>query len=117
MRDYKKYEVWKKAHQLALKTYTFSKEFPKEEIYGITSQLRRASLSIPTNIVEGASRNSEKEFANFINIASGSAAEVEYLIEFSKELGYLNNDDFNTMNKEIISIRKMPSALYSKLKR
>ncbi|MGB0897002.1 MAG: four helix bundle protein [Flavobacteriaceae bacterium] len=117
MRDYKKYEVWKKGHQLALELYAISRQFPKEEVYGITSQLRRASLSIPTNIVEGASRNSENEFANFINIASGSAAEVEYLIEFSKELGYLGNEDFNKVNKEIVSIRKMLNALYTKLKK
>lgn len=117
MIDYKKYEVWKKAHQLALEVYMVTRQFPKEEMYGITSQLRRTSLSIPTNIVEGTGRNSEKEFAYFINIASGSAAEVAYLIEFSKELNYLNVQDFNKVTKEIICIRKMLNALYSKLKR
>ncbi|CAL2086393.1 Four helix bundle protein [Tenacibaculum sp. 190524A02b] len=116
MRDYKKYDVWKKSHELALEIYNQTKSFPKEEMYGITSQLRRASLSIPTNIVEGTSRNSEKEFAQFINIASGSSAEVEYLLEFSKANNYLSEQQHITLNKEIIAIRKMLYVLYKKLK-
>ena len=107
MRNYKNLEVWKKSHQLALKIYEVTKMFPSEEKFGIISQLRRASLSIPTNLVEGASRNSEKEFAYFINIASGSVAEVEYLLEFSKSIGYLSLEDFNILNGEVIVVRKM----------
>ena len=116
MRNYKNLEVWKKSHQLALKIYEVTKMFPSEEKFGIISQLRRASLSIPTNLVEGASRNSEKEFAYFINIASGSAAEVEYLLEFSKSIGYLSLEDFNILNGEVIVVRKMLNSLYQKLK-
>ncbi|TCI92604.1 four helix bundle protein [Tenacibaculum sp. M341] len=116
MRDYKKYEVWKKSHKLALEVYNQTKSFPKEEMYAITSQLRRASLSIPTNIVEGTSRNSEKEFAYFINIASGSSAEVEYLLEFSKSLKYLSEEQHIMLHKEVLAIRKMLNVLYKKLK-
>ncbi|SNR17034.1 four helix bundle protein [Tenacibaculum jejuense] len=116
MRNYKNLEVWKKSHQLALKIYEVTKIFPSEEKFGIISQLRRASLSIPTNLVEGASRNSEKEFAYFINIASGSSAEVEYLLEFSKSIAYLSVEDFDILSKEVIIIRKMLNSLYQKLK-
>lgn len=116
MRDYKKYTIWEKSHKLALEIYTTTKSFPKEEIYGITSQVRRASLSIPTNIVEGSGRNSQKEFAHFINIASGSAAETEYLIRFSFDLNYIDENQFNKLNNEIISLRKMLNAFHQKLK-
>lgn len=116
MRDYRKYEIWKKSHQLALDVYRVTKSFPKEEMYGITSQLRRCSLSIPTNIVEGSGRNSQKEFAHFINIASGSAAETEYLIRFSFDVKYLNENDFNKINEELTSIRKMLNAFHQKIK-
>ncbi|MBL1280720.1 MAG: four helix bundle protein [Fluviicola sp.] len=116
MRDYKKYQVWTKAHKLALDVYALTKNFPKSEQYGITSQLRRASLSIPTNIVEGTGRNSEKEFAYFINIAAGSAAEVEYLLIFSKDYAYISENEHEKINAEVVSVRKMLNALYSKVK-
>lgn len=117
MRNYRKFEVWKKSHELALKVYGLTKGFPKEEIYGITSQLRRASLSVPTNIVEGVSRNTEKEFAYFVNIAPGSSAEVEYLLEFANELNYLLYENHENLNREIISIRKMLNVLHSRLRK
>ncbi|MFH1190403.1 MAG: four helix bundle protein [Candidatus Omnitrophota bacterium] len=85
---YKKLIVWQKADELAYQIYTETKKFPKEEIYGITSQLRRAALSIPTNVVEGAGRQGKKELKQFVNIALGSAAETEYLLDFSLRLGY-----------------------------
>lgn len=116
MRDFRKYEVWKKAHYFAIDVYKESKSFPKSEQFGITSQLRRAALSIPTNIVEGCSRSSEKEFAHFINISSGSAAEVEYLIEFSKEIELLNQEEYQKLNSSIIEIRKMLNSLHRTLK-
>lgn len=117
MRDYRKYEVWRKSHRFACEIYTVTKAFPKDEMYGIISQLRRAALSIPTNLVEGTGRNSEKEFAYFINIGSGSAAEVEYLLEFSKEMKYISEDKHQEMTLEIITIRKMLNSLYQKVKK
>ena len=86
---YKKLTVWRKADELAYQVYLATKNFPKEEMYGITSQLRRAALSVPTNIVEGYGRQSKKELRQFANIALGSLAEVRYLLEFSSRLKYL----------------------------
>lgn len=116
MRDYKKYEVWKKSHQLTLKVYALTKSFPKDEIYGLTSQLRRATASIPTNISEGAGRHSDKEFVYFLNIASGSAAESNYLLELANDLGYIANEEFIKIETEVISIRKMLNSLQSKIR-
>jgi len=86
---YKKLNVWKKADELAYQVYIATRTFPKEEIYGLTSQLRRATLSVPTNIVEGYGRQSKKELKQFLNISLGSLAETRYLLYFSSRLGYL----------------------------
>jgi four helix bundle protein len=91
---WEKLEVWKISDDLALKIYQTTKAFPKEEIYGIISQLRRAALSIPTNIVEGYSRKGDKELSHFINISLGSLAEVKYLLYFSNRLGYLKQEEY-----------------------
>ncbi|MBA2124526.1 four helix bundle protein [bacterium Unc6] len=90
-KGYKKLIVWQKADELAYQVYLDTKSFSKEEIYGITSQLRRAVLSVPTNIVEGYGRQGKKELRQFINMALGSLAETEYLLDFSLKLGYLNH--------------------------
>jgi four helix bundle protein len=87
---YKKLTVWHKADELAYQVYIATKKFPKEEIYGVTSQLRRAVLSIPTNIVEGYGRQGKKELRQFVNIALGSLAETKYLLDFSSRLKYLS---------------------------
>lgn len=92
---YRKLIVWQKADELAYLVYTNTKDFPKEEIYGIISQLRRASLSIPTNIVEGYGRQGKKELKQFVNIALGSLREVEYLLGFSLRLNYLKQDNYD----------------------
>ena len=84
--------VFQKADELAFKIYKATEAFPRGEAYGLTSQLRRATLSIPTNIVEGHARKSKKEFKQFLNIALGSHAETEYLFSFAKRLGLHNND-------------------------
>lgn len=78
MKDFKKLIVWKKAHEMTLNIYRTTKSFPKDEVYGLTSQLRRAASSIPANIAEGCGRNSDAELARFLQIAAGSASEVEY---------------------------------------
>lgn len=88
-----------KAEELAFGIYKATKQLPKDEAYRLTSQLRRAALSIPTNIVEGYASKGEKELARFVNISLGSLAEVECLLDFARRLGYLNNDDFNRINK------------------
>ena len=90
MRDFRKYEIWQLSHHLALEIYIISKNFPKEEQYNITSQLRRACTSVPTNISEGCGRNSDKEFNHFLNIALGSSSETEYLIILCQDLNLID---------------------------
>jgi len=92
MANYRQLIVWQKSHELAMKVYILTKAFPKEETYGITAQLRRAALSVPTNIVEGYGRRTKGELSRFLDIARGSLAETEYLLDFSNELGYINTD-------------------------
>lgn len=98
IKSYKKFIAWQNAHSLALKVYAVSKSFPKDELYGITSQIRRAALSVPTNIVEGAGRQGQRELKNFLNIALGSLAEVEYLLEFSRDAGYITDVQYDELD-------------------
>jgi len=99
---YKKLFVWEKAHQFALKVYMVTKTFPREENFGITGQLRRAALSVPVNLVEGQARRGSKTFKQFCSIALGSLAESEYLLEFSRELGYLKEETY--IEAEVLDI-------------
>lgn len=89
MRDYTKIEAWKLADDLTVAIYERTRLFPKEEIYGLTSQLRRASYSVPANIVEGSSRESQKDYLHFLYIARGSLSETQYFVHLSLRLGYL----------------------------
>ena len=91
---YKKLVVWQKADELAFEIYKSTKDFPKEEMYGIISQIRRAALSVSLNIAEGYGRQGRKELKQFVNISLGSLSEVRYLLEFSLRLGYLNKEQF-----------------------
>ena len=90
---YKRLIVWQKAHELAKFIYGATGNFAKTEQYGLTSQIRRAALSVPINIVEGYARQGKKELKHFLSIALGSLAETEYLLDFSTEVGYLNTED------------------------
>ena len=103
MRDFKKLNVWQEAHQLVLNVYKETMNFPKEEIYCLTSQIRRAVISIANNIAEGCGRNSKKELYNFLNISMGSSSEVEYLLLLSYDLDYLN-DNYITLNNDLVSL-------------
>lgn len=94
MRDYKKYEIWKLGHQLALDVYKITENFPKQEIFGLTSQIRRAVTSINFNIVEGCGRGSDEDFKRMLTISSGSAFEVEYALMLSKDLGFLSESNY-----------------------
>jgi len=115
MRNFKKYDIWQISHDLTLKIYTISSTFPKDEIYGLTSQIRRASTSIPTNISEGCGRNSDKEFNQFLNIALGSASEVEYLLILSKDLQYISYELHSELEMEINKIKSKIYNLKQKL--
>lgn len=115
MRDFKKYDVWELSHKFTLEIYRITGVFPKEELYGLTSQIRRASLSIPTNISEGCGRSSDKEFNQFLNIALGSALETEYLLMLSKDLDYIQTDVFLNLESKINEIKSKIYNLKSKL--
>ena len=107
MRDFHKLVIWQRSHQLTLDVYKASKSFPNEELFGLTSQIRRAVSSIPTNIAEGCGRNSNKELAHFLQIALGSASEVEYELLLANNLGYINDIDYQALADETIAVRKM----------
>ena len=116
MRDFKKYTIWKLSHELTLKVYELTNSFPKSELYGITSQLRRACSSIPTNISEGCGRDSDLEFNRFLSIALASACETEYLFILSKDLNYISSSDFAELDKTINEVKKKIYSLKQKLK-
>ena len=116
MRDFHKLGIWQRSHQLTLDVYKVSKSFPKDELFGLTSQIRRAASSVPTNIAEGCGRASNKDFAHFLQIAIGSASEVEYELLLAHDLEYINEEAFNTLTSETIAIRKMIIKYQSELK-
>ncbi len=101
MRDFRKQKVWAKSHRLTLKVYKIIATFPREELYGLTSQIRRACASIPTNIAERCGRETDLDFARFLQIAMGSATEVEYLFMLSNSLDFIENNLYNELNDEI----------------
>jgi len=115
MKDYKELEVWKKGISLVLNIYETTKNFPKDERYALTDQIKRAAVSIPSNIAEGASRNTTKEFVQFLYIALGSASELETQMIIAEKLCYTKNDQ--TLYSEITVIRKMLNALITSLKK
>lgn len=115
MRDFRKYDIWQLSHELTLEVYKITSTFPKEELFGMTSQLQRATSSIPTNISEGCGRNSDKEFNQFLNIALGSALETEYLFILSKDLNYLNQETFQDLELKINNIKSKIYNLKQKL--
>jgi len=116
MQNYKDLKVWEKAHLFTLTVYEVSKPFPKEEIYSLTNQLRRAASSIPANIAEGCGKNSQSEFAHYLNIALGSANESEYFLILSKDLKYLSVEKFENLLTLINEIKAMLISLVTKVR-
>ena len=112
---YKDLIVWRKSDELAIEVYKITKKFPKDEIYGITSQLRRAALSIPTNIAEGYARKGDKELARFLGIAIGSMAETEYLLDFSMRLGYITEPEYIKIENLRREVGKLLWNFYKKV--
>jgi len=113
--NFQNLEVWKDAIEFHKKIVLQILKFPKEEIYAMSSQLRRASLSISNNIAEGCGRESSKDLKKFLNIAMGSTKEVESMIIMAKELEYISTEIFNELNKEIITIGKKLNSLIQKV--
>ncbi len=116
MQNYRDLIVWKKAHENALLIYSQTKGFPKEEQFGITSQIRRAAVSIPTNIAEGTGKSTKKDFANYLQSALGSTQEVEYLLLLSNELSYLNQDQYLKINSLVNEVKAMLISLIKKVR-
>src|SRR5512139_2326634 len=116
MQDFHTLKVWEKAHQLTLEVYHATVAFPKEEMYGLTSQIRRASASIPANIAEGCGRGGNAEFKQFLQIALGSASELEYHLLLARDLHYLNTADYEHLASAVVEVKKMLSALILKVK-
>ena len=116
MQNYKDLKVWEKAHQFTLKVYEATRSFPKEEIYGLTNQLRRAAFSIPANIAEGCGKNTKNDFANFLNIALGSANESEYFLILSNDLQYLKQDIYEVLFNNINEVKAMLIALINRVR-
>jgi four helix bundle protein len=111
MKDFRQLKVWEKSHQLALAVYKATKEFPKEELYGLTSQIRRSSMSVPTNIAEGCGRFTNADFARFLQMAMGSASEAEYQLILARDLGFLSNDVYEKLHNDTEKVKRMLTSL------
>jgi four helix bundle protein len=108
MRNYKNYEVWTEAHELIIFIYThIAPNFPPDEKYELTSQLKRAAYSVPFNIVEGCGRNSDKDFTHFLDMALGSAHELEYCFLLAKDLSYIDSEKHKKLDKQVNVIKAM----------
>jgi four helix bundle protein len=115
LRDFRELKVWEKAHQLTLSVYKATKIFPKEELYGLTSQIRRACASIPANIAEGCGRKGEAELARFLQIAMGSASELEYHLLLAHDLNLLQAKDYESLANDVTEIKRMLTSFIQKL--
>jgi four helix bundle protein len=111
VRNYRELEVWEKSHKLTLELYRLSRVFPREEIYGLTSQLRRAAVSIGANLAEGCGRRTSAELARFVRIAMGSASELDYHLLLCRDFELITDEQYQRTSRELIRIRKMLSGL------
>ena len=116
MQNYKDLKVWQKAHEFTLKVYEITKIFPKEEVYGLVSQLRRAASSIPANMAEGCGKNTQAELAHYLNISLGSANEAEYFLILSKDLKYVKEDVFSSLFSMVNEVKAMLITLIGKVR-
>ena len=111
VKNYKELLVWQKAHQMTLDIYNATGSFPKEELYGLTSQLRRSAASIGANIAQGSGRRSNNEICRFLQIARGSASEVEYHLLLARDLKFLREEDFQKLSRQADELQRMLTAL------
>ena len=111
MQDFRRLEVWRKAHAVTLSVYAATATFPREEVYALTSQIRRCASSIPSNIAEGCGRGSNTDLNRFLHIALGSASELDYQLQLAHELTYLDDERYATLEREIDEVKKMLASL------
>jgi four helix bundle protein len=115
LKDFRELKVWEKAHELVLRTYKLTEAFPKHELFGMVSQVRRCSASIPANIAEGCGRLGNNELHRFLQIACGSASELEYHFLLARDLGYISATDYLSANKQLLEMKRMLVALARKV--
>jgi four helix bundle protein len=116
-RDYTKIIAWQRAHQLVLAIYQVTGTFPREELYGIVSQLRRAGYSVASNIVEGSARNTDRDYLHFLNIAQSSLRELEYFLMLSRDLGYLSDEQYQQLSEQTDATARPLHGLIEAVKR
>jgi four helix bundle protein len=116
MQSFRNLKVWEKAHSLVLEVYNLTRGFPREELYGLTSQMRRACVSIGANIAEGCCRKGDLELGRFLQIAMGSASELEYELLLARDLKFVNISDFQQLEEQVTEVKRMLAALICKLK-
>jgi four helix bundle protein len=117
MRNYKDLRVWEEAHRMTLSVYRATQAFPKDERFGLTSQIRRASASIAANLAEGCGRRSDGEMARFVQIAMGSGAELSYHLLLARDLGFMKGEEYDELNANLERTMRMLSALSSKVRK
>ena len=115
MKDFKELKVWARAHELTIAIYAATRSFPRDEIYGLTSQVRRSSASIAANIAEGCGRRCDGEFVRFLQIARGSASETEYHLLLARDLNFLPGRDYERIEKHVVEVQRMLTALVQKV--
>jgi four helix bundle protein len=115
MKDFRKLRVWQQAHELTLSAYRLTARFPKEELFGLTSQIRRCSASIAANIAEGCGRRGNAEFHRFLQIAAGSASELDYHFLLAHDLKFVATSDYETLQASLVQLRRMLAALLRKV--
>ncbi len=116
MRDYRKLKVWEKAHQLALAVYRATRAFPRDELYGLTSQARRSCVSIPSNIAEAFGRYGDSEFGRFLDIAAGSSSELDYQLLLARDLRFLDETQYNDLAAGTREVKQMLTALIQRVR-
>jgi len=115
VKDFRELKVWGKAHDMALRSYRLTEYFPKHELFGLASQIRRSGASIPANIAEGCGRVGNTELHRFLQIACGSASELEYHLLLARDLGYVSSADHRSANKQLLEMKRMLVALTRKV--
>lgn len=115
MKDFRRLNVWEKVHMLTLDIYKVTARFPREEIYGVTSQMRRCSASLGANIAEGCGKQGNNDLHRFLYIASGSASELDYHLLLARDLGYLPEEDYRRIGRNLLEARRMLTALLQKI--
>jgi four helix bundle protein len=116
LQDFKKLKVWDKGHELTLAVYRATVRFPKEELYGLTSQIRRAAASIPANIAEGCGRSGRAELGRFLHVAAGSASELEYHLLLAHDLSFLGDPEYRALEGQVVEVKRMLSGFVQRLR-